>query len=154
MPLSSIFLFKDLSESHLKRIMDTVKETRTQKGHWLFHEGDSADRFYALQSGAVELLTKVNDEIELPVIIIRKVGGCFGISALVPPYQYSLTSRCAEDAALLEIRRADMEKLIQEDPTLGFTIMINLAQHLLERLKETRQDLKNHFKTLFRTTQT
>jgi CRP-like cAMP-binding protein len=154
MPLSSIFLFKDLSESHLKRITDRVKETHIKKGHWLFHEGDNADRFYALQSGAVELLTNVNGDIELPVTIIRKVGVCFGISALVPPYQYSLSSRCTEDAALLEFRSEDIEKLSEDDHALGCTIMTNLAQYLLERLKETRQDLKNHFKTLFRTTQT
>jgi hypothetical protein len=37
-----------------------------------------------------------------------------------------------------------------EDHELGCTIMKNLAQHLLERLKETRQELKIHFKTLFK----
>ena len=154
MPLSSIFLFKDLSESCLKKITATVKKTRIKKGNWLFNEGNRADRFYALENGAVELFTRINDEIELPVTIIRKVGGCFGISALVPPYQYSLSCRCAEDADLLEFRREDIEKLSAEDHSLGCTIMTNLSQYLLERLKETRQDLKNHFKTLFQSTQT
>ena len=154
MPLSSIFLFKDLSESCLKKITDTVKKSQIKKGNWLFHEGNRADRFYALENGAVELFTRINDEIELPVTIIRKVGGCFGISALVPPYQYSLSCRCAEDADLLEFRREDIEKLSTEDHGLGCTIMTNLSQYLLARLKETRQDLKNHFKTLFQATQT
>ena len=154
MPISSIFLFKDLSESRLKKLTDTVKKTRIKKGNWLFHEGDSAGRFYALDSGAVELFTRINDDLELPVTIIRNVGGCFGISALVPPYQYSLSSRCAEDADLLEFQREDIEKLSAEDQSLGCTIMTNLAQYLLGRLKETRQDLKNHFKTLFQATQT
>jgi CRP/FNR family transcriptional regulator, cyclic AMP receptor protein len=154
MPLSSIFLFKDLSESRLKRITDTVKETRTKKGNWLFHEGHSADRFYALKNGAVELFTRVDEDLELPVTIIREVWGCFGISALVPPYQYSLSSRCAEDADLFVFRREDIEKLTAEDQALGCTIMTNLTQYLLERLKETRQDLKNHFKTLLRSTHT
>lgn len=134
--------------------MEAAKETRVKKDHWLFHEGSSADRFYALESGAVELLTRIDDDIELPVKIIRKEGECFGISALLPPYQYSLSSRCAADAELFEIKRRDIEKLIQEDQALGCAIMANLAQYLLERLKETRQDLKIHFKTLFRSTQT
>ena len=154
MPLPTIFLFKDLSESCLKQITDTVKEIRVNKGHWLFHEGDSADRFYALKNGAVELFTRVDEDLELPVTIIREVWGCFGISALVPPYQYSLSSRCAEDADLLIFRREDIEKLSAEDHALGCTIMTNLTQYLLERLKETRQDLKNHFKTLLRSTHT
>ena len=154
MPISSIFLFKDLSESRLKKIAHTVKKTRIIKGNWLFHEGDRADRFYALENGAVELFTRIDDDLELPVTIIRNAGGCFGIPALVPPYQYSLSCRCAEDADLLIFRREDIEKLSAEDHALGCTIMINLAQYLLGRLKETRQDLKNHFKTLFQATHT
>ncbi len=104
---------------------------------------------YVLKEGAVELLTQVNGEYELPVKIIRSKGGCFGTSALIPPYEYSLSSRCAEDAALLEIRRDDLEKLNVADPALGCAIMKNLAQHFLDRLKETRREIKIHFKTLF-----
>jgi CRP-like cAMP-binding protein len=150
MPLSSSFLFKGLSESQLRRITAAAKEIRIQKGRWLFQEGNAADRVYVLKDGAVELLTRVNGEYELPIKIIRSKEGCFGISALVPPYQYSLTSKCAEDSTLLEIQRHDLQNLTQEDSGLGCVIMTNIAQHLLDRLKETRQELKIHFKTLFR----
>ena len=154
MPLSSSFLFKGLTESQLQGITVVAKEIRIQKGQWLFQEGNSADRVYVLKDGAVELLTKVNGEYELPIRIIRSKGGCFGISTLVPPYQYSLTSKCAEDSTLLEIKRHDLQKLTQEDSTLGCAIMTNIAQLLLSRLKETRQELKIHFKTLFQSMHT
>jgi CRP/FNR family transcriptional regulator len=133
----------------LQRLNDTARENNVSKGHWLFQEGNSADRLYVLKSGAVEMSTKVNDVFELPVSIIRSAGRCFGTSSLVPPHQYSLSARCAEDALLLEIQREDLQQLIQEDNGLGYTIMANLAQHWLGRLKETRQELKIHFKTLF-----
>jgi CRP-like cAMP-binding protein len=154
MPLSSSFLFKGLSESQLQRITAVAKEIRIQKGQWLFQEGNAADRVYVLKDGAVELLTRVNGEYELPIKIIRSKGGCFGISTLIPPYQYSLTSKCAEDSTLLEIQRHDLQKLTQEDNTLGCAIMTNIAQQLLDRLKETRQELKIHFKTLFQSMHT
>ena len=150
MPLSSSFLFKDLSESQLQCLTIAVKEIQTPKGQWLFQEGNVADRIFIIKSGAVEMLTQVNGEYELPIKIIRSQGGCFGTSALVPPYQYSLSAKCAEDAVLLEISREDLEKISAEDSALGCAIMKNLAQHLLDRLKETRQELKIHFKTLFR----
>lgn len=105
---------------------------------------------YVLKSGAVEMLTRVNNDFELPVSIIRSPGRCFGISSLVPPHQYSLSARCAEDAALFEIQREDLQQLIREDNALGYAIMASLAQHLLDRLKETRQELKIHFQTIFR----
>ena len=150
MPLSSSFLFKGLSKAQLQSLATAVQEIQVPKGHWLFHEGREAKRVYVIKSGAVELLTKVNDDFELPVTIIRSRGGCFGTSSLIPPYRYSLSARCARDAVLLEIRRADLEKLNAADNSLGCVVMKNLAQHLLERLKETRQELKIHFKTLFR----
>ena len=71
MPLSSSFLFNGLSESQLQRITAVAKEIRIQKGQWLFQEGNAADRVYVLKDGAVELLTRVNGEYELPIKIIR-----------------------------------------------------------------------------------
>ena len=150
MPLSSSFLFNGLSESQLQRVYSVAKEIQIQKGRWLFKEGTHAERVYVIKSGAVEMLTQVDGTYELPITIIRSQWGCFGTSALVPPYEYSLSSRCAEDAELLEINREDLQQLTREDSSIGCAIMTNLAQHLLDRLKETRQELKIHFKTLFR----
>ena len=154
MPLSSSFLFKGLSASQLQRLTTAATEIQIQKGQWLFQEGKTADRVYIIKSGAVEMLTRVNGEYELPIKIVRSKGGCFGTSALVPPHEYSLSAKCAEDAVLLGISRADLEKISEEDSALGCAIMKNLAQHLLDRLKETRQELKIHFKTLFRSMHT
>jgi CRP-like cAMP-binding protein len=154
MPLSSSFLFKGLSESQLQRLTSTAKEFQIPKDQWLFQEGSGADRVYVLKNGAVEMLTKVNGEYELPIKIIRSKGECFGTSALVPPHEYSLSARCAEDATILEIRREDLEKISEKDSALGCAVMKNLAQNLLARLKETRQEVKIHFKSLFRSMHT
>ena len=150
MPLSSSFLFKGLSESQLQSLTSAAKEIQTPKGEWLFQEGKNADRIYILKSGSIEMLTRVKGEYELPIKIIRSEGECCGTSALVEPYEYSLSARSAEEATLLEIRRQDLEEISREDKAVGYTIMTNLAQNLLSRLKETRQELKIHFETLFR----
>jgi CRP/FNR family cyclic AMP-dependent transcriptional regulator len=150
MPLSSSYLFKGLSESQLQILNEAAREIKIKKGQWLFQEGKSAERMYVLKSGAIEKLTRVNDDFELPISIIRSPGRCFGTSSLVPPYQYSLSARGAKDAVLFEIQREDLQQLTREDNALGYTIMANLAQHLLDRLKETRLELKIHFKSLLR----
>ncbi len=41
----------------------------------------------------------------------------------------------------------------KRDPEMGFIIMSNLAKTFLDRLKETRQEVKIHFKTLFKVMQ-
>ncbi len=150
MPLSSTYLLKGLSEARLQQINDAASELEILKGHILFQEGSPADQVYVLESGAIEMLTRVDDGFELPVSIIRSPGRCIGASSLVPPYQYSLSAKCVEDAVLTIIKRKDLQQLIDKDQAMGHTIMANLAQHLLDRLKETRHELKIHFKTLFR----
>lgn len=116
-------------------------------------EGGQAEELFVLKEGAIELLTKVEDGFELPIAIFRDPGDCTGTSSLVEPYIYSLNSRCVEDSKMLVIEKLALNKLMREDHNLGCIIMKNLAQQLLSRLKETRKELKIHFKTIFRSTQ-
>ena len=148
--LATCYLFLGLSESQLDRLAAITTEARMQKGKWLFFEGEEAKELYVLKQGAVELMTKVDDDFELPIAMLRDPGSCFGVSALTAPHVYSLSARCAEQGSLLVIERTELEKLIQEDRELGYIIMTNWSSHLLNRLKETRQELKIHFKNLFK----
>lgn len=151
--LSSCYLFKELSESRLQRLNTINKETPLQKGQWLMLEGEKAEKLFVVKEGAVELLTKVDDCFELPIAMLRNQGDCTGTSTLVESHVYSLNSRCAEDSKMYVIKKPALRNLIMEDHELGCIIMKNLAQHLLCQLKETRQELKIYFKTIFRSTQ-
>ncbi len=150
MPLPLCYIFNGLSDSQLDRLTTITGETRIQKGEWLYHEGQEAKDLYVLKEGAVELVMKVEGDLEIPIAILREPGGCFGASALIPPHAYSLSARSARDSTLLVIKRIDLQKLMSDDRELGCTIISNLAQHLLSRLKETREELKIHFKTLLK----
>ena len=150
MQLSSCYLFKGLSETQLDSLIAIGNEFRIQKGQWLFHEDEAAEQMFVLKAGAVELLTTVENDVELPITIVRKPGNCFGTAMLVPPHQYALSARGVEDGTLLAIKRADLDKLIKADYELGHAILINLAGHFLDRLKETRQEIRIHFKTIFK----
>ena len=150
MPLSSCFLFDRLSEPQLKTVLEISGEKNIQKGEWLFREDEEARHFYLIKEGAIELLTVVDENIEIPIAMVRTKNGCIGIAALVPPFRYSLSARAAHDSDLLVFKREDLETLKQEDPGLVCIMMNNLAQKLLERLKETRKEIKIHFMNLVR----
>ena len=150
MPFTSSFLFKGLTDSQLQRVVSIAKEIQIQKGQWLFQEGQAADRIFVLSEGSIEFLTKINGEYELPIKIVRSKGECMGTTALITPHIYSLSSRSTEDATLFVIKCNDLQNILEEDSVIGYTIIRNLAQHLLGRLKETRQELKIHFRTLIR----
>jgi len=136
--------------SQLLRLSEITKEERIKKGQFLMHEGQKAEKLFVLKEGHVELLTTVNDDFELPIAILRNPGDCTGTSSLLEPFLYSLSARCAKDGIIVIIQQTDLKQLMEKDHELGCTIMKNLAQHLLDRLRETRQEVKIHFKTIFK----
>ncbi len=150
MPLSSCYLFGRLSKPQLERVLAISREQKIPKGKWLFREDEEAQHFYLITEGAIELLTVVDEHIEIPIAMVRTKNGCIGLGALVPPFRYSLSARAAQDSNLLVFKRADLEALKRDDPGLVCIIMNNLAQKLLERLKETRKEVKIHFMNLVR----
>lgn len=148
--LSSCYVFKGLSDTRLQAVEAIANEVLTNNGQWLMHEGHKAETLFVIKNGSVELLTTVNGDFELPIAILRHPGDCTGTSALLEPYEYSLSARCVENGVIVIIQQADLKHLMEKDHELGCAIMKNLAQHFLNRLKETRLEMKIHFKTIFK----
>ena len=152
MDSSFTYLFRGFDEGQMKKIMAIGKEITMKKGQQIFREGQEANGVYVLRSGAVELMTVVEKDFDLPISLLREPGDVFGSSALVPPYQYSLSARCVEEGTLFCMETKALRELALEDHDIGFQIMTNLAAYFLERVKETRQEVKIHFKTLLSST--
>ena len=148
--LSSCYLFDGLSYLQIENLARIGNETSVEKGAWLFHEGDAAERFYILVDGSIDLLTTIENDVELPTARLRNSGDCFGTGSLVAPYQYSLSARCTEAADLLTLSRDGLAGIMERDSGFGRVVMENLAAHYLDRLKEARQELKIHFKILLK----
>ena len=146
------FLFEGLSDDQIERIKSVAWETSMGKGDQVFKEGQEALSVYVLETGAIELTTSVGKEFELPISILRSRGDMFGSAALISPYRYSLSARCSENCNLLRLDSKELRTLMSEDHDLGCKIMTNLAKYFFERLKETRLELKIHFKTLLNST--
>jgi CRP/FNR family transcriptional regulator, cyclic AMP receptor protein len=152
MDSSFAYLFQGLDEGQMEKIRAIGKEVSMKEGQQIFREGQEANGVYILRQGSAELLTVIEKQIELPISILREPGDTFGTSALVPPYRYSLSARCVEEGTLFSMETKALRKLAAEDHDIGCKIMTNLAAHFLERLKETRQEVKIHFKTLLMST--
>lgn len=142
------YLFKGLDDRQLENVSAIASEILMSQGQKIFTEGEEEGRIYILKEGAVEMLTRVEDALDLPISLLREPGSLFGVSALVSPYRYSLSSRCAKPGSLLCIERTRLEEITRKDPDLGCKISGNLSAYFLERLKETRNQLKLHFKTI------
>lgn len=148
MSAASCYLFRNLPDEKMGALHAVSHLQTIPKEQWLFHKGERAGFIYLVEEGAVELVMPVEPAIEIPVALIRPGNGCVGVGALLEPYTYSLSARCKEDSRLTVIASKDLQALFESDPEFGSTVMTNLAQRLLERLRETREEVKIHFMNL------
>ena len=150
MDLSLSYLFKGLNKDQLKKIEAIAEEVPIELGQTIIREGEKAKALYIVKSGAIELVTKVEKNFELPITCLRVAGDIFGSGVLVVPYQYTLTARCFKKGALLKFEKSALHKLMKSDRDMGCHVMKNLAEYLLLRLKESRHEIKIHFSTLLK----
>lgn len=150
MNLCACFLFDGLDEARCGHVRGIVSPVAMAAGHYIFQEGEPAGRLYLIEEGQVELTTRLNGPFELPVAMLKSQADCFGTSSLLPPFIYSISAKCAAAGSLYAIERTELFALIDKDPQLGYLIMKNLSQHLLSRLREVRQELKIHFRNLYK----
>lgn len=150
MDLPLVSLFKGIKDDQFTNVNSTAKRISMKLGQKICSEGEEAKEIFVLETGAVELVTRVENNVELPVGILRNPGDVFGSGVLVAPYRYSLTARCETAGALFQIEGSELRKLMKEDRDLGCIIMTNLAEIYLNRLKESRREIKIHFNTLLK----
>jgi CRP-like cAMP-binding protein len=144
------YLFEDLTDQQVNQIISITREITVKKGQRIFTEDEEATALYILKEGTVELITRIEGDFEMPIVILRNPGDCFGTSALIAPHVYSLSARCVAGGGLFVIERTALQQLMMKDHEVGCTMMRNLARHYLDRLKQTRQELRIHFRTLFK----
>jgi len=103
----------------------------------LFRRGEDASSLMILQDGVVELL--------IPVRILgvtrdvtmesKRPGDVVAWSALVDPYHFTLSARCASDCELLSFSRQVLHSFFESDPRTGYLFMRNLAGVIGRRLQ-------------------
>jgi signal-transduction protein with cAMP-binding, CBS, and nucleotidyltransferase domain len=84
------YLFQDLPDERVDTIVSMGEEFPIKEGQRIFTEGEEAAALHIIKNGAVELMTKIEEEFELPIAILREPGECFGTGTLVPPYIYRI----------------------------------------------------------------
>ncbi len=148
MTAASCYLFRGLPAEKIKAIDAIGIPQSIACGEWLFHRADKARKIYLVEEGAIELVMPVEPDIEVPVALIRSGDDCVGVGALLEPYTYTLSARCMESSRLVAIAGNDLRSLFNSDPDCGQIVMTNLAQRLLERLVDTREEVKIYFMNL------
>jgi len=136
--LASVQLFADLSEEQRERLASSCTVQNYTVGELVFEEGDSAESFFVVLSGEVELSTRPGTGESLP-IGGAGVGDFFGEMALVKMRTRLLQARVVSDSQLLEITSEAFHQLLASSEKMAERISTVMADRLRERHEKAEQ---------------
>ena len=109
-------------------------------GDRLLSEGDAADEFFLIRSGAVAIETEVPGRGTVTLETLGP-GEILGWSWLVPPYRSAFGARALDAVHVIALDGACLRGKCERDPALGFDLLKVVATVFVRRLEETRMRL-------------
>jgi CRP-like cAMP-binding protein len=140
--LSKSELFGGMEPNQLEQISVLCRGASYREGAKIFKEGDKAANLYVLTSGAVILemdVRPMQDHPSIPTAVeVVNKSQCFGWSAVVEPYIYTLSARCTTNCTVLDIKGDMLQMAMVRDPNLGLELMKRVSRLISVRLAHTR----------------
>jgi len=115
--LAGVPLFAGLSEEGLDTIASCLQSRSCTKGETLFKEGQPGDRMYLIGRGVVKVW-RGEDANRVPVATMTS-GSFVGEMALLHPAPRTATAQTATVASLLELKKSDLDQVIERFPQVG-----------------------------------
>ena len=134
--------FKGFGPGELEKLAAVAKEETYEAGVQMYKNGDPARSLFLIQEGKVILvmdsyLGPQRPPMQVTVDVVTR-GESMGWSAVVEPYIYTLGALCIDRAKTIALDAAELRKLMDADPALGYRIMKATAQVIANRLTHTR----------------
>jgi CRP/FNR family cyclic AMP-dependent transcriptional regulator len=141
-------LFEGLSETQLSGVLAASEAQSVAAGSTLLREGEYSDSLFILTSGTVEITRRMglemNDVQGAPrrkTLVQLTAPQFFGEMGLLEEVERSATVIARSDCQVLELRRADFERLAAADLDLAYRLVRNIAIVLASRLRSTDRDV-------------
>jgi CRP-like cAMP-binding protein len=131
--LRHIPLFAELEPVELSEVANALHQTQANRGDVVFAEGQRGDAIYFIESGEVQLGTRVGDSYQMT--FERMIAGdFFGELALLADSPRTSTARAVvNDTQLWALYKADFDRIAVQYPQVAQT----LSRVLGERLART-----------------
>ena len=134
-----------LEDSEVEVLSDISELGQYEKGEVLFEADDPGDSVYMVRSGAVDLYTIVNGDIEQTLLSVRE-GGFIGIIALIDDGARDINARVSEKAELYKFEKDSLLNIISDGRELGLKLLRLIADISSTRtrivLNSLRQNLE------------
>ena len=129
-----------MNQHQIKLLIDCALLTRFAADQIIFRTGETANRFYLIESGVVALEAISIDES--PVLIDTvKAGDLLGWSWLFPPYRWHFDARAFEPTTAIFFYGTVLREYCERDPVLGYELFKRMSEVMIHRLQAARTSL-------------
>ncbi|HSH71008.1 MAG: cyclic nucleotide-binding domain-containing protein [Deferrisomatales bacterium] len=159
--LAGFTIFAEADAAALDAIAGTCRVTEHRAGDEVFTQDTVAQEFYGVLEGKVELvlvfsekvvsttieyeeaLTVSHEVLERPFVVeTLGAGDVFGWSSMVvPPGRWTATARCTAPTRVLRMPAAELQRLFEADPAVGYRFMRRLGGVISQRLHHRTEKL-------------
>jgi CRP-like cAMP-binding protein len=133
-------MFADLSSENLESVAEVCALKSLEKGEMLFREGDKAEGFYVLQTGAISVFKLTPDGREQIICVFRPPES-FAEVTLATVEAYPANAVALENSKVIVVQRSGFRDLICRKPELSLHMLASMSLHL-KHLVQTLQDYK------------
>lgn len=136
--------FAGLERSHVSLIARTVVRRSYERGDFVFHEGDTCEGLYVVESGRARVY-KISSDGREQVLLIAERGETFNEVAVFDGGPNPASVETLEPTVLLLLRKEALLSIVEAQPEVGRAFMRVFASHL-RRLAGLVEELS--FKTV------
>lgn len=133
--------FLGMSARHVRLLADCASRTHFDKDHLIFRQGETANRFYLIETGSVELEAAAKSGGRPVVVGTIGPGGLLGWSWLFKPYEWQFTARASTETTAIFFYGTVLREHCETDPSLGFELFKRMSEEMLKRLQSARTRL-------------
>jgi len=152
--LRKVPFFQNLNDEDIREIMRYCREEELSPGQVIFYEGDTADRFYIVLEGEVEVW-KDYDSPYADLLAVHGINKLFGEMALVDDLPRSATVVTRTRTRMLYINEEEFQRLLKENSLVALAIIRSLSamvrksnQSFVEDLRERNRQLQKAYDEL------
>ena len=131
--------FKGMNDRHIKVLAACACRIHIEKGTVIFHQGETANRFYLVEEGTIQLDGALKSVEHRVVAGSISRGGVLGWSSLFPPYQWQFTARALTQIYGLFFDATVLREHCERDPSLGFELFKRMGKQMVTRLQSARR---------------
>ncbi|CAN5508283.1 hypothetical protein BH10PSE17_BH10PSE17_36820 [soil metagenome] len=132
-------LARDLTPAQRERLANLMPERVLEAGERLFAEGDLGDELFVLTEGSVTVSSAISGQR----YVSFSPGMIFGETAMLDGRGRTADAHADVRSRVRSLAREALAALSATDPDLAQHLMVNVARHLSERLRDAASGWRN-----------